>query len=98
MANRTCPNCQQASIPVAELLVTHATCPNCRAIVGPHWSLAAISFIVIFTVTIIATIVVLAQFGIYAAILFFSFPIGALGYLKARFAPLVVKNAAFDDD
>jgi hypothetical protein len=44
-------------------------------------------------VTSLSTIAVLAQFGIYAALLWFPFPVGALGYLKARFSPLEVKVA-----
>jgi hypothetical protein len=44
-------------------------------------------------VTSLSTIAVVAQFGIYAALLWFPFPVGALGYLKARFSPLEVKVA-----
>ena len=49
-------------------------------------------FVVIFAITFVSTVAVLAQFGIYAAILWFSFPIGAIGYLKARFSPLETKH------
>lgn len=79
------------------MLLAHATCPNCRALVGPHWTLGTVFFLVILGVTVLTTIMVLAQFGIYAAILWFSFPIGALGYIKARFAPLVVKQTSGGD-
>ncbi|MDH3989455.1 MAG: hypothetical protein OEV34_10020 [Gammaproteobacteria bacterium] len=34
---------------------------------------------------------VVLQMGIYAALLWFTFPIGALSYLKARFGPLETK-------
>jgi hypothetical protein len=46
---------------------------------------------VIAAVTVLSTIVVSVRYGMYAAILWFSFPVGTLGYLKARFAPLVVR-------
>jgi hypothetical protein len=53
------------------------------------WPLNVLTFLV----TSLSTIAVLAQFGIYAALLWFPFPVGALGYLKARFLPLEVRVA-----
>lgn len=92
MAVRSCPNCAQPSIEVSDLLVSNARCPNCGSIVGPHWLIGSLFAIVILLVTVGTTIAVLAQFGVYAAILWFSFPIGAIGFLKARFSPLQVKQ------
>jgi hypothetical protein len=91
--NRVCPSCFAESVPVTELLVSCVRCPECRAAVGPHrlfsWPLNLLTFLV----TFLSTIAVLAQFGIYAALLWFPFPVGTLGYLKARFSPLEVKVA-----
>ncbi len=88
MPNRICPVCSEPSIPVSELLVSNARCPNCGSVVGVHWLFGSVFYVVIFGVTAISTFLVLARFGIFAAILWFSFPIGAIGYLKARFSPL----------
>jgi hypothetical protein len=46
--------------------------------------------IVAFTLT--TTTMVLMQSGLYAAILWFPFPIGSLSYIKARFSPLETKE------
>ena len=89
--NRVCPSCFAESVPVTELLVSYVRCPDCRAAVGPHWLFSWPLNLVTFLVTSLSTIAVLAQFGIYAALLWFPFPVGALGYLKARFSPLEVK-------
>jgi len=37
---------------------------------------------------------VVLQMGTYAALLWFTFPIGALSYLKARLGPLETKSDA----
>ena len=92
MSNRVCPACAQESIPISGLLLSNVRCPNCQSLVGPHWFFGTSFFLIILVVTLVTTIVMLAQFGIYAAILWFSFPIGAIGYLKARFSPLQVKQ------
>jgi hypothetical protein len=92
VTHRICPACSEKSIPISELLLSHATCPNCKNLVGPHWFFGSAFYAIILLVTVVSTIIVLAQFGIYAAILWFSFPIGAIGYLKARFSPLVTKQ------
>ncbi len=59
--------------------------------VGVHWLFGGFFYVIIFIVAAVTTIIVLSQFGIFAAILWFSFPVGAIGFLKARFSPLVVK-------
>ena len=92
MLHRICPVCSQPSIDVSELLVSNAVCPNCHSTVGVHWLFGGFFYLVIFVVTGISTLLVLARFGIFAAILWFSFPIGAIGYLKARFSPLQRKD------
>ena len=57
-----------------------------------HW-LASVGFAAVITaVTLATTLMVLIQMGLYAALLWFPFPIGALGYLKARFCPLEAKQ------
>ena len=48
----------------------------------------------IVVVTVGTSLAVLYLFGIYAVILWFAFPIGAIGYLKARFCPLVPVDPA----
>ena len=44
--------------------------------------------ILIFMVTLFSTLVILNSQGLYAAILMLPLPIGAIGYLRARFCPL----------
>jgi len=46
--------------------------------------------VVIIAVTVGSSVAVFTMFGIYAVILWFAFPIGAIGYIKARFCPLTV--------
>lgn len=65
-----------------------AECPCCRSLVGVHRAAAAGFGILILPVTLASSLIVLIQAGFYAALLWFPFPIGALGYLKARFCPL----------
>jgi hypothetical protein len=42
-------------------------------------------------VTVATTFVVLVELGFYGALIWFSVPVGALSYIKARFGPLEVK-------
>ena len=93
MPNRICPVCSQPSIEISELLVSNAVCPNCHSTIGVHWLFGGFFYVLIFAVAGISTLLVLARFGIFAAILWFSFPIGAIGYLKARFSPLQRKDS-----
>lgn len=60
--------------------------------VGVHWVFRAFFFIVVLAATIAVGLVVLATQGVYAALLLISLPIGALGFVKARCCPLVVKD------
>ena len=84
---RICPNCSVRAIPVSELLF--GVC-HCRLDVRVN-RLASILFsLVIVVVTVATSLMVLSLFGVYAVILWFAFPIGAIGYLKARYCPLTV--------
>ena len=53
---------------------------------------AAVFSVIIFVVTVISTLMIFVQMGGYAALLWFTLPIGALSYLKARFSPLETKS------
>ena len=78
------------AIPVAELLFGVSSCPNCRQPVRVNRFASMVFSLVIVAVTIASSLMVLSLFGIYAVILWFAFPIGAIGYLKARYCPLTV--------
>lgn len=89
---RKCPVCERQVIAVSEILFSPANCPNCRSLVGVHWVASAGFAFLIFLTTSISTLIVLLESGLYAALLWFPFPIGALSYLKARFCPLEKKQ------
>lgn len=84
-------------MPVSELLLGAASCPACHKIVGVHWLAAAVANTIIAIVTLASTAAIFVQQGVYAAILWFSVPIGALSYLKARYCPLEIKRQSRDD-
>ena len=86
---RSCPNCSAPAIPVSELLFRECRCPNCKAGIRVNRLASAFFTLAIIIVTVGTSLAVLSLFGIYAVILWFAFPIGAIGYLKARFCPLV---------
>jgi hypothetical protein len=52
--------------------------------------IALLFSILIVVVTVATSYMVLSLFGIYAVIVWFVFPVGAIGYLRARFSPLRV--------
>jgi uncharacterized protein (DUF983 family) len=89
---RACPNCMAKSIPLSEILFSSCQCVKCGALVGVHWAARFGFSVLIFAVTITTTTMVLVQSGLYAAILWFTLPIGALSYIKARFSPLETKG------
>lgn len=64
--------------------------------VGVQWVFRAIFFVVILATTIFLGFVVLIDQGVYAALLIITLPIGAIGFIKARFCPLVVKKTEHD--
>ena len=79
---------------MTELLFGSYPCPMCRFEVRVNRFASALFTLVMIAVTIGTSLMVLALFNIYAVILWFAFPIGAIGYLKARFCPLVAVQAA----
>ena len=87
---RICPNCSVRAIPVAELLFGVCRCPNCQLDVRVNRFASLLFSLVIVAVTVATSLMVLSLFGVYAVILWFAFPIGAIGYLKARYCPLTV--------
>jgi hypothetical protein len=94
--DRQCPKCAKHAIPVTGLIVSSCYCPECGALVGVHWFFRSVFFIVILLITVPSTLAVLMQQGFYAAILWTPFPIGALGYIKAKFCPLAIKRRRDD--
>lgn len=48
---------------------------------------------VIFSVTVLSTLVVLSILGGFYAFVWFSVPIGVLGYLKAKFSRISVSRS-----
>lgn len=74
------------------LILSHEECTNCGKMVGVHWLAGAVFFIIITVTTLVSTIAIYTQFGYLSAVVMFPFPIGALGYVKARFFPLSVKD------
>jgi hypothetical protein len=78
---------------VSELLFGSYSCPMCRFEVRVNRFASALFTLVMIAVTIGTSVMVLTLFNIYAVILWFAFPIGAIGYLKARFCPLVADQA-----
>ena len=92
---RDCPNCSSNTISVQELLFADCRCGNCHRIVGVRRIWSALASIVIFTVAIVTTLIVLIELDLWAALLWFTLPVGALGYLKARYCPLETKPEHF---
>ena len=96
--NRKCPNCQNESIAISGLILADVQCTACGKVIGVQWFFRAIFFAVILVVTALTGLFVLVDQGIYAALLMISLPIGAIGFLKARFSPLVVRRRQPDDN
>jgi uncharacterized protein (DUF983 family) len=89
---RECPVCSESTLPIAGLLFTDARCGSCDSRIGVHWVASTCFSMLIFAVTVSTTIMVLAQMGFYAALLWFPCPIGALSYVKAWLCPLEAKQ------
>ncbi len=87
---RTCPGCEQATIPVSELIMSPCACSQCGKRVGVRGFWRAFFVVLITLVAVPSTLAVFMQQGMYAALIWLPFPIGALGYLRARFCPLSV--------
>lgn len=79
---------------MSELILSDTYCQNCRSRIGVHWFFRVVFFAVTLAATIAVGIVVLAAEGLYAALFMISVPIGAIGFIKARFCPLVVREPA----
>ena len=77
---------------MSELLFGSCRCPTCHFDVRVNRVASSIFTLAIIAVTVGTSLMVLTLFGIYAVILWFAFPIGAIGYLKARFCPLVAEQ------
>jgi len=92
-AKRVCPNCSERTVPVKRLLFANYSCRECGAKVRAHWFYGMLFYLLTFVVTLFSTLAILADQGLYAAILMFPLPIGAMGYLKARFCPLEARAA-----
>ncbi len=88
--NRPCPNCSADSISTSDLLVGTVRCPVCAAHVGLNRFVSLLFSILIVVVTVVTSYMVLSLYGIYAVVVWFVFPVGAIGYLRARFSPLTV--------
>jgi hypothetical protein len=67
-------------------MYANAQCLNCDALVGLRKPDRILFDVAIFAVTVISTIAVLAVLGSYYALIWFAAPVGALGYLKAKFS------------
>ena len=94
--NRVCPNCARRKVPVSSLILSRAFCPTCGALIGIKRAYAVLFFIVTFGITAASFVAVLAQQGFYAALIWLPLPVGALGYIKARFCPLMVRSGSLE--
>jgi hypothetical protein len=77
---------------VKEILFSDCFCTECNALIGVNRLVAAISSLLILVVAVVTTLIVYLQVGQWAALIWFTAPIGAMSYLKARFGPLRVKT------
>jgi len=93
--NRKCPNCSRNSISVSGMIVSDVNCHACGQLVGVHGIFRAVFFVIILAVTSLVAIVVLVDQGVYAALLMITVPIGAIGFIKARYCPLVSKSRKY---
>lgn len=89
---RVCPNCSQRTIPTRPLLAGNFRCPSCHATVGVSRLVSFLFTLLIFVVTVGTSVAIYSLFGVYAVVVWFMFPIGAIAYLRARFCPLDVRG------
>ena len=89
---RECPKCAAKSVKVSDLLFGDSMCSRCGAIVGGHRVALWVANLIIGIASLVTTLMVLVQSGLYAALIWFPFPVGALSYMKARFSPLQVRS------
>ena len=89
---RDCPACKKDSISLGSILLSNCECPSCRRIIGVHSVVAAFTYPIIILAAVISSMIVYAYFGYTHAIVLFPVPLGALGYIVARYSPLQVKE------
>ena len=87
---RICPNCSTRGVPTAGLLLGESQCQNCQRLVRVNRAASFLFSMLTVAVTVITSYMVLSMYGVYAVIIWFAFPIGAIGYIKARFCPLTL--------
>jgi uncharacterized protein (DUF983 family) len=90
---RICPNCSQRSIPLSGLLLGACRCAACGHYVRVNRVAGFLFSILTVVITALTSYAVFALHGIYAVIIWFAFPVGAIGYIKARFSPLTAFQA-----
>jgi ABC-type transport system involved in cytochrome c biogenesis permease component len=74
------------------LILSDVECASCGQVIGVQWAFRAVFFAIILIATLFTILVVLADQGLYAALLMMTLPIGAIGFIKARYSPLVVRK------
>lgn len=89
--NRNCPRCGKQVISASGLILAAVDCPACEATVRVKSPYRVAFLLVTIPVTAVSTLAVLAQQGVYAALLWITFPIAAIGYVQARYCPLVAE-------
>lgn len=78
-------------MPITSLIINDGTCSNCGSRVGVRPLYQAVFLLVTVPVAALSTAAVWLQQGVYAALLWFPFPVATIGYLKARYSPLRVR-------
>ena len=95
---RVCPNCAEKSIPVKRLILSSwCRCQSCGSLIEAHWLYGKLFNLLIFVVTLLTMVITFQVQGFYAALLLLPLPLGAIGYLKARFCPLTAKATETDN-
>jgi hypothetical protein len=59
--------------------------------VRAHWFYGTLFHLLTTVVTLVTLIVIYSRLGFYAALFMLPLPLGATGYLRARFCPLEVE-------
>jgi len=93
---RYCPYCSRKSVPVSELILSDAYCRQCCSEVGVHGVFRLFFGLLTLIACVIIGVSVYAIQGLYAMLLIVSLPIGAIGIIKARFSPLVVRTRRWE--
>ncbi len=96
--NRKCPACSAVAVSVSALVVSDVQCTACDETIGVQWLFRTVFFILTLIATIVVGFVVMIDQGLYAGLLMISLPIGAIGYVKARYSPLVVRKHVHNHD